>query len=100
MFRLYDVDFEAWTVCQITDNCAVKCRISEILSISLVNCSHHLLNLQVESMVKSDQRLKKCIESLHDTMMDCRSRLKNRAMLRNLTSLAPIVENGTRWSGK
>ena len=33
-------------------------------------------------------------------MAECRSRLKNRAMLRNLTRLVPIIENGTRWSGK
>ncbi len=34
------------------------------------------------------------------TMANCRSGLKNRAMLRNLTSLSPIIENRTRWSGK
>lgn len=94
------MDFEDWTVCEITDNCAVNHRISDILTIPLVNCTSHLLNLQVEAMVQSDSELKDCVESVHDTMSDCRSRLRNRAMLRNLTRLVPVIENGTRWSGK
>eukprot|EP00171_Calliarthron_tuberculosum_P009475 IDg9475t1 len=100
IFRIYDVNFEMWTVCQITDNCSVNSRISEILEIPLVNCTSHLLNLQVEAMVRQDADMKACIDSVHDTMSDCRSRLRNRAMLRNLPRLVPIIENGTRWSGK
>lgn len=33
-------------------------------------------------------------------MTEVRSRLRNRAMLRNLTTLCPIVYNNPRWSGK
>lgn len=32
-------------------------------------------------------------------MTDCQHKLRNRAMLRNLTTLAPIVECKTHWSG-
>eukprot|EP00171_Calliarthron_tuberculosum_P003916 IDg3916t1 len=100
IFHLFNIDLERWTVCQITDNCAVNLRISDILKIPLVNCTSHLLNLQVEAMVQHDTSLKDCVQSVHETMSDCRSRLRNRAMLRNLTRLVPVIENGTRWSGK
>lgn len=50
--------------------------------------------------MKEDQELKKCIDSVHQTMTDCRCKLRNRAMLRNLTALVPIVECRIRWSGK
>ena len=33
-------------------------------------------------------------------MTDCQLKLRNRAMLRNLTYLVPVVYNQTRWSGK
>ena len=51
-------------------------------------------------MVRADAALNECISSVHETMNDCRSRLRNSAMLRNLTRLVPVTESGTRWSGK
>lgn len=75
-------------------------RVSVLLSILHVNCTNHLLNLEVEKMMESDEQLKDCIEYDHKMMMDCRSKLRNRSMLINLTTLVPKVDNETRWSGK
>ncbi len=49
-------------------------------------------------MIRIDTDKKSCINSVNETMTDCRT--KNRALLRNLTTLSPIVENKTRWSRK
>ena len=51
-------------------------------------------------MVKNDISLSETVDSIHNTMVDCKSKLKNRAVLRSLTDLAPISQNATRWSGK
>eukprot|EP00171_Calliarthron_tuberculosum_P002904 IDg2904t1 len=100
VFNIFRVDFDSWTVCQVADNCVVNERISDLLNIPHVGCASHLLNLEVEAMVKADLALKHCLESVHATMSDCRSGLRNRAMLRNLTALAPVVDCKTRWSSK
>lgn len=100
IFSLYSIPISSWLICQVTDNCNVNGLISELLSIPHVGCSSHKLNLEVETMVQADQNLKSCLELVHTTMTDVRGKLRNRAMLRNLTSLCPVVENKTRWSGK
>ncbi len=51
-------------------------------------------------MVRSDPALKNCIESVNKTISDCKTLIRNRAMLQNVTSLAPVTECKTRWSGK
>ncbi len=60
--------------------------------------------LQVESRNREfsevGSRIEKCIESVNNTMTDCSTKIRNRALLQNLTSLAPVTENKTRWSGK
>ena len=47
-----------------------------------------------------DFRLEQTIKSVHNTMTDCRSELKNRAALKNLTDLKAIIHNKTKWSSK
>ena len=57
-------------------------------------------------MTDNSQRLKNVIQSIHETMTQCKQRLKNAAMLHNLQQpdgepeLKPIVHNKSRWSGK
>lgn len=58
------------------------------------------MNLQVEKTADTNEELKSCFQSVHSTMTEVRSRLENLAILRNLTTLCPIVDNKTRWSGK
>ena len=100
IFSLFGIDCSKWILCQVADNCNLNRAVSSQLRIPHVGCSNHKLNLEVERMVDNDSTLKDCIDSVHRTMTDCRSKLRNRAMLRNLTTLSPIVENKTRWSGK
>ena len=48
-------------------------------------------------MVRMDISLKTCVESVHKTISDCKTKIINRAMLQNIKSLSLIVENKTRW---
>lgn len=50
-------------------------------------------------MVDAHAQLRSTIESVHATMRGAK-KLKNSALLRNLTPLNPIMHNATRWSGK
>lgn len=43
-----------------------------------------------------DESLGAAIDSILEIMSNCKRRLTNRAMLRNLTPLAPILPNVTR----
>jgi len=65
-----------------------------------IGCTSHKLNLEVKTMVEENVSLKTTIDEVHQTMLDCRQKLKTRAMLRNITDLSPIIHNATRWSGK
>lgn len=51
-------------------------------------------------MVSRHTALHRSLEKVHDTMSDCKRRITNRSMLRNLTDLSPVIANATRWSGK
>ncbi len=96
IFHLYGVDFDSWIVCQIADNYSLNLSIADLLSIPHINCTSHLLNLEVEAMVKADRAMKTCIESVHQTMSESRGRLRNRTILRNLTALVPVTDCKTR----
>lgn len=97
---IFKIDSVEWIICQIADNTNLNPCIADWLHIPHIGCASHKLNLQVEAMVESDKDLESCLKSVHDTMMDVRGGLRNRAMLRNLTALCPIVDSKTRWSGK
>eukprot|EP00171_Calliarthron_tuberculosum_P012024 IDg12024t1 len=100
VFGFFKQDVREWTVCSIADNCAVNKCIARGLRVPHVGCISHKLNLDVNSMVKDMHDLANTIDKVHETMMNCKRRMTNRAMLRNLTQLAPIIHNETRWSGK
>ena len=44
--------------------------------------------------------LRQILEYVQNIMRQCKQSLKNAAVLRNLSTLKPIVYNKTRWSGK
>lgn len=77
---MYNIDLDGWLVCQIADNCSVNTSVAQQLSFPHVGCASHLLNLDAEAMVIADHQLRACIDSVHKTMADCRSRLRDRAM--------------------
>lgn len=99
IFAFYDQDVYNWVLCSIADNAPVNKRLASLLGVPHVGCMSHKLNLEVKKMVKNDKDLATTVESIHETMSNCRRRLTNRAMIRNLTELSPLIPNETRWSG-
>ncbi|KAI0559108.1 Ribonuclease H-like protein [Gracilaria domingensis] len=100
MFLFYEVDVYEWMLCQTADNCAVNKKVAKLLGIPHVACKSHLLNLEVNHMVNITADLESTLTSVHETMTQCKQRLCNAALLRNIVNLKPIVHNKTRWSGK
>ena len=100
VFRYYGIDVEDWAVCQTADNCSVNLKVADLLGISHVACKNHLLNLEVNEMVKQHRDLEGTLNTIHETMSQCKKKLKNAALLRNLVNLVPVLHNKTRWSGK
>ena len=87
-------------MCQTADNCSVNLKVAEMLGIPHVACKNHLLNLEVNWMVKQTRDLEQMLNSVHKMMGQCKKKLKNAVLLRNLVSLVPILHNKMRWSGK
>ena len=50
--------------------------------------------------MENDENLNHTIDAVHATMLECKSRIKNRAVLRNLTKRKPTMHNATHWPGK
>jgi hypothetical protein len=92
-----------FAVSQCADNCSVNLAIARAMGIPHVNCTSHLLASEVNLMIKTDATLTgltKTIEAVAETMKAAKNSIKNRAILRNLTSLSPQLDNKTRWSSK
>ena len=51
-------------------------------------------------MIDAHTDLKYYVDSVRRTISRARRKLKNAAILRNLTDLRPKLENSTRWPGK
>eukprot|EP00171_Calliarthron_tuberculosum_P001491 IDg1491t1 len=100
VFSVFDLNLHEWTVCIIGDNASVNRLVSELLGKPFIGCASHKLNLEVQRMIRKDKALSDLIDSIHATMSSCHRKLRDRAMLRNLTSLAPVLHNKTRWSSK
>ena len=94
------VDPDKWITCQIADNTSTNKRMARMMKIEHVGCKSHLLNLDVNDMMKEDAGLSKLIDQVHETMLSIKTKLTNAALLRNITDLKPIIHNETRWSGK
>jgi len=100
IFHIYGINFHEWMLCFIADNAPVNKRIAKLIEVPHVGCLSHKLNLEVNLMVENDKSLSNSISSIATTMKNCKTRIKCRAMLRNLTHLSPLLYNKTRWSGK
>lgn len=98
-FSYFNQDVYKWALCSIADNCAVNKVLARKLGVPHVRCMSHKLNLEVKQMMVVDSTLQRTVDSIHTTMTNCKRRLANRAMLRNLTHLNPITPNATQWSG-
>jgi hypothetical protein len=92
-----------FAVAQVADNYAVNLAIAKNMGIPHVNCTSHLLASEVNLMITEDATptgLTNTIESVAATMKATKNSIKNRAILRNLTSLSPQLDNKTQWSSK
>ena len=100
VFQYYGVDLTDWVICQVADNASVNRRIALDLGIPHIPCLRHKLASELNCMIENNRDLSCTINSVKKTMLDFRSKLTNRALLRNLASLAPVIDNKTRWAGK
>jgi len=99
IFIYYKQVFDQWVICLIGDNVAVNIRTSRLAGKPHVGCASHRLNLEVQAMVRKNKDMSGVIDSVHE-IMKMAKRLKNQAILRNLTDLKPMLHNKTRWSSK
>jgi hypothetical protein len=101
MFQYYGKVLENWAVCSIADNAAVCKKLARLIGIPHVGCANHKLNLEVQTMFRDESDdLFRVLESVHATMIACKTKLVNRAVLRQVTHLEPKINNKTRWSSK
>jgi hypothetical protein len=83
-------------VCLIGDNCSTNGATARLLSVPLLGCRSHRLNLAVEAYI---QRYISCEVELVSDLMGKLSTLKEAGRLRLTTSLRPVKRNKTRWLG-
>ncbi|ETI52417.1 hypothetical protein F443_04426 [Phytophthora nicotianae P1569] len=79
----------------VGDNCSVnQCIGRREGAIPLVGCASHRFNLAVQDFLMSETKLIAKIQAL---MTKLRT-IKDRALLRRVSKLAPLLRNDTRWS--
>ena len=61
---------------------------------------NHLLQSEIGLMIENDKKLSDIISTVHGTMLEYKSRIKNRAVLRNLTKQKLIISNAICWADK
>ena len=99
IFDIYNVSLQSWLVCQVADNCAVNKKIAQILKVPHVGCCSHKLHLEATRMVDNNFTLLSVLNVIEKVMTECKSKLKNRSLLRNLSTLSLVLPKETRWSG-
>ena len=99
-FETYEICADDWCVAFISENTKTNFRISRLADKPHIVCNNHKLNLEVNNMIEHHVELSKTIETVHQTMRAARTRLRNAAVLKNLTDLRPVMHNDTRWRGK
>ncbi len=100
VFGIYNLNFVDWCICLISDNASTNIRLSKFTGMPHIGCNSHRLNLEVNQIISSHLDLGRTIECVRDTMKSAKMKLKNAAVLRNITDLKPKLYNNTRWSGK
>ena len=99
-FETYEICPDDWCVAFISDNTKTNFRISRLADKPHIGCNNHKLILKVNNMIERHVELSKTIETVHETMREARSRLRNAAVLKNLSDLGSVMHKDTRWSGK
>lgn len=57
------------------------------------------MHLEMKHMISSDIVLETLLEEIGNTMVQSKASLKNRDILRNLSTFTPVLPNATRWTG-
>lgn len=96
IFNFYDIKVLSSAVCQISHTCRVNKKVAKLLCIPHVACKSHLLNLEVNYMVRMISDWDTTIVSVHAKMLQCKQHLQNPALLRNVIDLRPVLHNQTR----
>ena len=96
--EFYKLDVRKWAKACIADNCATNLKIARLLGLPHVPCGNHLLNLDIREWVKNDAVLNNTVKKIARTMRQAKSQ-KNSAALSHETTLKPVMNNDTRWSG-
>ncbi|EGZ11617.1 hypothetical protein PHYSODRAFT_516015 [Phytophthora sojae] len=78
----------------VADNCAVNRRLATLMSVPLVGCASHRLNLAVQADMASHEEDLAAVQAL---MVKLRT-LTQSAKLRLKTPLRPVIRQDTRWS--
>ncbi|EGZ27413.1 hypothetical protein PHYSODRAFT_471883 [Phytophthora sojae] len=78
----------------VADNCAVNRRLATLMSLPLVGCASHRLNLAVQADMASHEEALAAVQAL---MVKLRT-LTQSAKLRLKTPLRPVIRQDTRWS--
>ena len=86
------------SIAQVADSCSTNIKVAKLLNIPHIPCANHLLNNEVNAWVKENDTVKNTLDSVQRTMKVVKNSLKNSAVLRKLTRLAPEVGNATRWT--
>ena len=73
-------------------------KVARLLKIPHIPCSNHLLNNEVNAWVKDHETVRNTLDSVKRSMKAVKGSLKNTAVLRKMTRLAPEVGNATRWT--
>jgi hypothetical protein len=86
-------------VALIGDNCNTNKACADRAGCPLIGCTSHKLNLAVQEWIKVEETVgvRKLLEAVK-TLMSKLTNLKNAARLRELTDLAAVQPNKTRWS--
>ncbi|KAE9303034.1 hypothetical protein PF008_g22328 [Phytophthora fragariae] len=90
----YDRPWQAVTF-MVGDNCSVNQSIvRKVGAVPFIGCASHRFNLAMKDYLAKEDAL---LEKIH-ALMKRFSTLKGRAVLRQVTPLAPVLRNATRWS--
>ena len=91
MFHFYNLNGHNWAAFTIGHYCNLKIALADAIEVHHIGCLLHKSNLQVSKMRRNNEFLHQVIQKVEETTSACRRRLKNRAILRNLTLLSLIV---------
>lgn len=78
----------------IADNASTNKKVAHLSRKKMVGCLNHLLNLDIEDMIKRDTKQSEIVSKVHCTMKEART-LKNSSVLKKVTDVSATLPNET-----